>query len=98
VTLVNKIGNIYVGNFTPEFQLHGFVLTYNGKANTIMACWYKNNVRHGNYMYLNGTNMTILESGFHEEGKSTVDMKDDPVYKKFTRGDIFDYDNDEYEM
>jgi len=49
-------------------------------------------------MYLNGTNMTILESGFHEEGKSTVDMKDDPVYKKFTRGDIFDYDNDEYEM
>ena len=93
---MNKIGNIYIGNFTPEFKLHGFVITYNGKTNTIMACWYQNNMRHGNFMLLNAKNMTILESGYHVEGEDTVDMKDDPVYKKFTRSDIFDYDDSMY--
>ena len=51
--------------------------------------WYKNNVRHGNWMAINGHDMKIIESGWFEDGVRIGDMKDDHIYKNFTREDIF---------
>ena len=40
-------------------------------------------------MKLNGSSLAIIEKGFHYNNTRISDMKDDKVYKKFQRQNIF---------
>jgi len=51
--------------------------------------WYKNNLKHGNWMMLKASNKSILKSGFFRNNIRLGDMKDDEKYKNFNRDQIF---------
>ena len=77
VRCVNYFGNIFEGHFTPNFKMSGFCVTYLGNNNKISAGWYRNNVRHGNWMSLNGHDLSIIESGWYKDGYHVGEMKGD---------------------
>jgi len=60
-----------------------------GFNQSIIIGWYKDNQLIGNYMKLNGSSLAIIEKGFHYNNTRISDMKDDKVYKKFQRQNIF---------
>jgi len=51
--------------------------------------WYTDNVRNGNHMALDPTDLSVIESGWWDNGQRTGDMKDDPILKNFKVWDIF---------
>ena len=64
-----------------------------------MAGWYKNNMRHGNWMLMNGNDLSIIERGWYQNDKRIsknmrhIDHAVNNFGAKFTRSNIFnDYD------
>ena len=86
-------GSIYEGNIHSDLQLNGFCIIYSGRENVIGAGWYKNNLRHGNYMAVNGDSLNVIEQGYYANDKKVSAMKDyqnrDKSFVKFEIGDIF---------
>jgi len=80
---VNYFGNIYEGNFTPNFKMNGFCVSFIGNANEIRIGWYKDNISHGNCMIINAQDLSLKESGWYEEGMRVGEMKNHKIYKKF---------------
>ena len=58
------------GNFTPDFKKNGFCICYNQeKGHVIQVGWYRNDLLEGNFMKINGKDMTIIKSGYrHKDG------------------------------
>ena len=81
---------MYEGTFSPDFKINGFCIQYLGTFNAIFVGWYKNSQKYGNWMSLSGENFSIIQQGWYDErGVRTGPMKDEGIYKKFTKGDIF---------
>ena len=45
--------------------------------------WYKNNLRNGNWMMIDGIDMSVIESGWYTDDVWKEDMKDDEELKNF---------------
>ena len=89
IRAINEYGNIYEGSFTSDFKINGFCVSFIGSSNEIWVGWYKNRVPHGNWMSLDGSNLSIINSGWYEKGCNVGPMRDDEKFKKFTIRDIF---------
>jgi len=49
-----------------------------------MAGWYKNNMRHGNWMLLNGKDLSIIEEGWYQNDKRiSKHMKNENLVHNF---------------
>ena len=52
--------------------------------------WYLDSVKDGNQLILNGSNLSIKESGWFQVGLRVGEMKTDTIkYRHFTRTDVF---------
>ena len=60
-----------------------------GEHDSIYMGWYKNNMKHGNWMSINAHTMHIRISGWYEENIRIGNMKDHDELKRFSRADIF---------
>ena len=73
----------------PDIKLDGWCISFIGYSKRILIGWYKNNVVEGNWMIVNGKDMSILEAGWYKDGRRVGSMKEDSVYKNFGLYDIF---------
>jgi len=69
--------------------MNGWYISFLGHNNNIHLGWYKNNIIHGNWMCLNGLDMSVISSGWYENGIRIKDMKEDHQYKNFSIYDVF---------
>ena len=60
-------------------------------ANTkeISIGWYKDGIREGNWMLLDGENMSVKQSGWYKNKTRWEDMKKSNEFKNFTIYDVF---------
>ena len=86
--MTNRFGNIFDATIT-HGKMNGFCILYIGSINEIHVGWYKNNMAHGNYMSLSGTDLRILESGWYEKGERKGDMRADRQYPPFAEYEVF---------
>ena len=90
IRCINSTGNIYEGVFTKDLKINGFCVCTIGHRNMIYLGWYKNNLRNGNWMSVNGKDLKVIESGWYKEDQRIEDMKEDEVLKKtFTANQVF---------
>ena len=88
--LVNQFGNIYEGSIDKSGRINGFGICYLGTKNLIDFGWYENSIVHGNWMRLNGEDLTIMnESGWYQDGIRVSKMKSHSKLKNFTINNIF---------
>ena len=85
IRLINNKGDIYEGAFATNFQKHGFCVSFSSHSNKITLGWYKNNVRNGNWMSLNGDDLEIIEQGWYQNDQCIGGMKEDNLYKLFRK-------------
>lgn len=81
---INNNGIIFEASFSSDEKLNGWCISYIGYANQIHIGWYLNNKKHGNWMSLDGTEMTIKESGWYENNQRVGPMRRHHLYKMFT--------------
>ena len=67
--MINSFGNIYEGTFNENCKIYGFCVSFLGSTNEIEVGWYNNNRIHGNYMKINASDMSTIESGWYRRGK-----------------------------
>ena len=90
--MINQIGNIIEGTFTPDGKRNGFCITYNGIQNEIYVGWYKNDVKTGNWMSLGAEDFSVKEKGYYEDGRYVGYKRDHKEYKYFMARNVFMYE------
>ena len=89
--LVNQMGNIFCGTFTPDLKMEGFCIIYLGNSDLIEAGWFTRNVKNGNCMSLHAHDLTVYETtGWYLDGVRIGHMKPDRRWPPFTRANIFE--------
>ena len=81
IRCVNEQGDIYEGNFNKDFERDGFCVSYLGNEKAIQVGWYRNNLRHGNWMLVNGQDMSVTESGWFQSDKRLCDTRQNAELK-----------------
>jgi len=64
-------------------KINGFCVSFIGSMDKIHMGWYKNNLRNGNWMMIDGIDMSVIESGWYTDDVWKEDMKDDEELKNF---------------
>ena len=75
VRLINQLGNVYEGTITPDCRINGFCISYIARTGMIEIGWYKNNIKHGNWMQIDGDDMMIWDSGNYDNGIRIGEMR-----------------------
>ena len=70
-----------------KYFINGFCVSYLGKKNLINVGFYKDNKRNGNWMSINGSDFSVIESGWYRKDQKVkpFDIKN----KGFKISDIF---------